>query len=196
MTGFAAAALTDVADVSPFDLDLSFDTGQDIVERDFEAGFNVVSSFGASARSSGSRGSEDGASEDIVEHAEDILKAHVGEIVHGGPAESLMAVLVVALSFFGIGENFIGFGALFELCFGFLVVGVFIGMVLECLAAIGALDIVGGTVAVDAEYLVIVTFGGCGHNEPLESSAVSKNTYNIHTNEWHGQASLVHDNRS
>ena len=62
---------------------------------------------------------------------------------------------VIALAFFGITEDFIGFGDVFEFGFG---TGAFvdIGVILPCEAAIRFANVVGGCGARDTEDLVVV----------------------------------------
>jgi len=50
--------------------------------------------------------------EDVVEHRKDVADVHVGEVVLA--VDALVAELVVAFAFFGIGEDFVSFGAFFE----------------------------------------------------------------------------------
>ena len=66
--------------------------------------------------------------------------------------------MVVAGTFLLVGEDGMGFGDFLELLFGFLVAGVFVGVILEGELAVGLLNLIIRGVLGDAEDFVIITF--------------------------------------
>ena len=102
------------------------------------------------------------AAEEILEpeHAEDVLDVHAREVVHARPAEPFVTELVVLLALLRIAEDLVGLGALLELRLGFLVARVLVRVILDRQATVGAFDLVGRGVLLDAQDGVVVP---CGH---------------------------------
>ena len=100
---------------------------------------------------------------DITEMSEDIF---------GGPKASEVAVvsdtgvteLIVPRPALRIAQHFIGFGGLFETLFGFRVVGVVVGVVLQCHLAVSPLDFVFRRIAGYTENFIIIALGHSGSN--------------------------------
>ena len=157
MTGFRTRAVARRAEILTLKLECFFRPRQDLSHSDFNAGLKMgtLCCAGSCTTSTTTKG----AAEDIVEHAEDIVETHVGKIMHTRAAETFMTELVIPLTFFGIAKHLIGFGAIFELLLGFLVVGILIGVVLQCQPAVCSLNIIRTRAAFDVEHLVIIMFG-------------------------------------
>ena len=77
---------------------------------------------------------------------------------HAAGFEGGMAVLVIGSALLLVAQGFVGFLGFLELFFRFRVVRVAIGMVLHRQPAISLLDFFIGSVAVDAQYFVVVAF--------------------------------------
>lgn len=69
-----------------------------------------------------------------------------------------MAKLVVTCFLVGVAQHIVCFGSLFELFFGILIAGIFIGMEFKRRLAVCLLDLVGTRPAVDAKHLIVVSF--------------------------------------
>jgi hypothetical protein len=84
-----------------------------------------------------------------------------------------MTVLVVLSTLLGVGEDLIGLGSLLEALLGLLVALVLVGMVLYSLLAEGLLDLDFRGVAVNAQYLVVISFIAVRHNDFLDNATSS-----------------------
>ena len=98
--------------------------------------------------------------------------AEMSEDIFGGPKASEVAVvsdtgvteLIVPRPALRIAQHFIGFGGLFETLFGFRVVGVVVGVVLQCHLAVSPLDFVFRRIAGYTENFIIIALGHSGSN--------------------------------
>ena len=96
----------------------------------------------------------------------------MSEDIFGGPKASEVAVvsdtgvteLIVPRPALRIAQHFIGFGGLFETLFGFRVVGVVVGVVLQCHLAVSPLDFVFRRIAGYTENFIIIALGHSGSN--------------------------------
>jgi hypothetical protein len=115
--------------------------------------------------SSGSTGStrstkSEEVAEQISELAEDLFRGMEARC----PTHSLQPLVteaVIGLPFLGIGEHRVGLRCLLEFGFGIWIVRVSVRMILHCELSIGLFDGHVIRIAVDTEYLVVVT--GLGH---------------------------------
>ena len=104
------------------------------------------------------------AAEDITELAENIFHreataAEAAAAETAGPGtHAFMAKLVVTCFLVGVAQYIVCFGSLFELFFGILIAGIFIGMEFKRRLAVCLLDLVGTRPAVDAKHLIVVSF--------------------------------------
>ena len=71
------------------------------------------------------------------------------------------AVLVIPRPLVGIGQHLIGFSGLLELFLGGLVAGVAVGVVFHGGLAVGLLYVVGAGVLINAQHLIVISFGIC-----------------------------------
>src|SRR5262249_30368037 len=94
--------------------------------------------------------------EKVAEHAEDVIHAHVREIVPGRAGQAGMTVTVVALLSVRIAEYFVGLGGFLEFDLSLRILTVAIRVVLHGGLAVGALDFVRRGFAGHAENVVIV----------------------------------------
>jgi len=84
-----------------------------------------------------------------------------------------MAVLVVLGAFLRVGEDLVGLGSLLEQFLGPLVALVLVGMVLYRQLAEGLLYLGFRGVAVNAQYLVVISFIAVRHNGFLDNATSS-----------------------
>ena len=160
-----AGALAFGTSVLPGELDRLLRAVRHFIERQLDAGLEVVASARPAPSAAAMASSSKNTSEEILEagHAEDVFDVHSGEVVHAGAAKSFMAVLIVLLSLLRIAQDLVGLGALLEFRLRFLVARILVRMVLDRHAAIGALDLVGRGALVNAQDLVVVAFGHKPH---------------------------------
>ena len=78
-----------------------------------------------------------------------------------------MSELVVLCAFLGVGKDLIRLSALFELFFGGLVSRIFIGMILYGLFAEGLFYLRLGSVLVDTQHFIVITFIAVCQNNVL-----------------------------
>ena len=71
------------------------------------------------------------AAKDVTEHGENVFHIHALSIETGCAIQSFVSKLVIFGSLFLIVEHFIGFGRFFEFLFGFFIVWIAIGMILD-----------------------------------------------------------------
>ena len=69
-----------------------------------------------------------------------------------------MSILVITFALVCIAEHFVGFGSFLEFFLGFLVVGIFVGMVFERHLAVSLFDLIGACPARYSQNLVIIAF--------------------------------------
>ncbi len=69
-----------------------------------------------------------------------------------------MAEAVIARALLGVGQNGVGLAALLEALFRLRIIGVAVRMVLQRELAIGALDLLIGGGAADAQHFVVIAF--------------------------------------
>ena len=133
----------------------------------FERDFEVVAQVGATVDVGTTAATAAGpAAEDLVENAAEGIgeavaaatetAAHAGLLVDAG-----MAVLVIGGPLLAIREDFVGFLGFLEFFLGRRIVRVAVGVMLHGHLAVGLLDLVVGSVAVDAENLVKIAFRHC-----------------------------------
>ncbi len=84
-----------------------------------------------------------------------------------------MTVLVIQGALLGIGEDLIGLGSLLELFLRILLAIVLVGMMLHCQLAEGFLYLRFRSVAVNAQYLVVISFIAVRHNDFLDNATSS-----------------------
>ena len=70
-------------------------------------------------------------------------------------------VLVIPRPLVGIGQHLVGFSGLLELFLGGLVAGVAVGVVFHGGLAVGLLYVVGAGVLINAQHLIVISFGIC-----------------------------------
>ena len=95
---------------------------------------------------------------------EDIPKAGKNIFKPAEPPEplavqSLVTILIVDLTLFRVRENVVCFGGLLELILCIFVTGVAIRMVLQGKLSVGFFNVSIRSIATDAEYLVVISFG-------------------------------------
>src|SRR5215469_6239197 len=97
--------------------------------------------------------------EELAENIAEILKyAGVKADARACTTDSCMSETVVQAALFRIRQYRVGFAALLESFFRVRVVGVAVGVVLQCQLAIGALDLQLAGAALDAQDFVIISF--------------------------------------
>src|SRR5262249_23420234 len=148
-------AAADVAEVVAGKLDLSFDVLRDVGQLQFEFDLEVDAAIGP-------RRTAEHVSEDVAEDAEDVLDAHVREVVHPRAAEAFVPEAVIALALLGVGKHLVGRRRLLELLLRAGVFAIAIGMVFERGLAVGPLDVVGTGVAFDTQHFIQIALG-CRH---------------------------------
>jgi hypothetical protein len=79
--------------------------------------------------------------------------------VNACAAKAVVAVLVIALTFLSVAEDFVGFSAFFNFASASLSPGFFVGVIFDSQSAIGPLDVVGGGLSVHSEHFIVVAFG-------------------------------------
>jgi hypothetical protein len=159
-----AAALAGLADVQTLEIDVPRRAVEHVVEGDRDLGLQVVAPRDtAAAEPPGA--SAHCAAEDLVEHREDVVDVHRGEVVARAAAQSLVPVAVVDRPPLVVREHLVRLGALLETHLGLVVAGVAVGMELHRQPAVGALDLVGAGLFGHAEDLVVVA-GGWHEKEP------------------------------
>ena len=70
-----------------------------------------------------------------------------------------MAELVVTLTFLRVAQDLVCLGALFEFGLSLFIVGVLVGMALDCHPPIRAFYLIGGGVFANAQNLIIIPLG-------------------------------------
>ena len=73
-----------------------------------------------------------------------------------------VAVAIVGGAFLFVHQDVVGFAELLEFLFRVRVVRIFVGMKFDRELAIGALDLVAGRIAFDAQDFVVIALGGHG----------------------------------
>jgi hypothetical protein len=160
--GLGFAALLGALAVAGFafghgrDADAGFGAARGVFQRHFE----VVAQVGAAIDVGTAAAALAATAEDV---AEDVGEG-VGKAAHAGAAgahaslrvDAGVAVLVVGGALLRVGEDLVGFLGLLELLFRLWVVRIAVGMVLHGQLAVGLLDVLIRSVAVDAEDFVVV----------------------------------------
>src|SRR6266704_1287728 len=142
-----------LAGLGPGDLDVGLGAEGGLLEGDLE----VVAQVRPPARAAAAAPEEVAEAEEV---AQDVAEVREDRGVEPGPrAHPGVTVGVVTLALLGVAERAVGFRALLEAVFRFLVARVAVGMVLEGQLAIGGLDLLLGGVARDPEHFVVVAFG-------------------------------------
>ena len=90
--------------------------------------------------------------EDIERIVEPAAAAALGK---GG-----VTVAIVGGAFLFVHQDVVGFAEFLEFLFRVRVVGIFVGMKLDRELAIGALDLLAGRIALDAQDFVVIALGG------------------------------------
>lgn len=149
-TFFGAGAVAFVAGIVFMDFDLFFDAGGCFFEGNFEVVAEVVSALAAAGFGGSSKELlEDAAgAEDFAENVEGVVEFGPGSgVAAATDTEGVVSVAVVGGTFFGVGEDFVGFAEFFEKLFCLGVIGVFIGVVFDCESAVSLFDFLGGCVS-------------------------------------------------
>ena len=99
--------------------------------------------------------------EDIAEHGEDVVhrESTAAESSKAScTSQSFETELVVALALLRVVKHVVGLGGLLEFLLSVFVARIAVGMVFDGDAPIGFLDVVFGSILVNAKYLVIISF--------------------------------------
>jgi hypothetical protein len=144
VVGIGAGAFAQDALFGAGHLDFGAHTANGVFEGDFEVVAEVFALAGAgSAAAAPAAAAEQVAkAEEVSENVAEVAKGFRIEAGRsaGGAADALVAVAVVGRALLRIGEYTVGFGGLFELLFGSLVVGVPVGVILQGELAVGGLQ--------------------------------------------------------
>ena len=135
-----------------------------VLKRDFKLEAHVVAADAllAGGTVAAHAATAEDVAEDVAEGALEVGAVHVAEPAEAaGTARSAgiharLAVAVVGGALLVVGKHGVGFTDFLELLFGDLVTRIAVRMVLHGHAAVGLLDVVGGSVLADAEHLVII----------------------------------------
>ena len=138
---FTSLTITLFAVSVPFDFDVFHSANVDIVEGDLDFNKLGLGLFGAGISLSSAE-----------EAAEDV--AHSTAAWRSAVLDTLLSILIVELSLFGVGQGLVSVGDFLEL------IGVtsFIGVLLEGLSSEGFSDLLGSGLLIDTEELVVL---GC-----------------------------------
>src|ERR1019366_7928216 len=98
------------------------------------------------------------AAEDFAEDVERVVEPAAGGLAAARP-ERRVAELVVGGAFLRVGEDLIGFAEFLEAFLGGMVALVFVGMIFDGQFAVGLFELLVGSVAGQAEHLVVIAFG-------------------------------------
>jgi len=150
-TRLSPATLTEFAVVLPLIFQRSLNACSHLIETQLNTGFQVVASLRTS-----SAAAEDRPAEDIVEHAEDVFEAHVREVMHTDPLQTLVSETIVSAAFFRIAEDLIGFGAFLKLLASLGIIPIAIGVILHSHASIGQFDLFGGGFSAHSQHIVVI----------------------------------------
>ena len=159
--GGAAGAVAVGTALHPADADLLLAAKGGLLKAQHQAGAQIFSGnrgvgialAGAPAKSAAKEGGEDVAQVKIFKSgaAAEAASPEVG-------IDTGVAVLVIALALFRVGEHLVGLVGLFELGLGVFVAGIQVGMVFLGQLAVGLFDFIVRGGAVYAQHLVIVSF--------------------------------------
>ena len=110
--------------------------------------------------------------EDFLENIKRIVESAASTTGSRAGSERGMAELVVGRAFFRIAQHLVGLADLLEFFLGGLVVGIFVGMILDGQFAVGLFDLIRRGAFLDAEQFVVI---GLGHysSSPFSGSLFS-----------------------
>ena len=155
-------------------LDLALGAACGFFKRDFHAVAEVATTLGSiaalasTAATTPKEGFKDATAatttaEDFAEDVEGIMEAATAASTASTAStigKGSVTVAVVGSAFLVVAEDVVGLTDLFEFVLGSLVTRVFIGVMLHRELAVSFLHVVGGDIAWDSQYFVIIAFVG------------------------------------
>src|SRR5690554_45521 len=152
---FGAAAATDFTFAQGRDANLDLAAAHCLFQADFDVVTQIGTTLGTGTTTT-AVATEDVA-EDITKDVRETSAAKTCTTAHLRINPG-MAVLIVGLALFGVGQHFVGFGGLFEFAVGVLVVRVAVRVVFHGQTAIGLFDFGLAGTTLYTQHLIKITF--------------------------------------